>query len=125
LLAGVHDEALGVMRTLAPQTVFARRCDLRPDPRVVRHIRDLALVARRRPTGEGLDPAEIPDVIARSERPVPAGASEVVVTDVIGAALEQRDGHGNFERVADLRKIALKKLVLKRLGAGGNDDLAA
>ena len=53
------------------------------------------------------------------------GARDVMVTDVVGAAFEQRDGDRHFERLAHDRDVAVEQLVLQGLGAGRNDDLAA
>jgi len=51
-------------------------------------------------------------------------ASQVVVTDVIGAPLQQRRGHRNAERRPHGRQVAAIELVLKGLGPGRDDDLA-
>ena len=48
-----------------------------------------------------------------------------MVADVIGAALQQRHGHRHFQRIAHRRNVAAEQLVLQRLGAGGDDHLAA
>ncbi len=52
------------------------------------------------------------------------GHVEPVPTEVIGAALQQRDAHGSADRGTDRRQVAMKQLVLQRARAGGNDDLA-
>ena len=58
-------------------------------------------------------------------RPSCDGALEMVVADVVGAALEQRERHRDTQRIAHERQVALEQLVLQRLGAGGDDHLAA
>ena len=64
-------------------------------------------------------------VLAAGEAPVGERALQVVVTDVIRAALEQRGADRNLQRLAHGGQIAVVKLVLQVLGAGGYDDLAA
>ena len=49
----------------------------------------------------------------------------MMMADIVAAAFEQRDGHGNAQRIAHQRQIALVKLVLQRLGSGRNDHFAA
>ena len=74
---------------------------------------------------EGDDPGEVPRVLARGQAALGGGALEMMVADVVRAALEQRERHRELQRVADERQVALEELVLQRLGAGGDDDLAA
>ena len=64
-------------------------------------------------------------VVARRQPIFPRRTLEVVVADVVGAALQQRDGHRHAQRVAHQRQVAFEQLILQSLGAGGDDHLAA
>src|SRR5207237_10226760 len=116
LLARVHDEALAVVRALAAEAVLARRGDLRPDAGVVRHFRQLGLVAGRRAPREGFDPLEIAGIVTRGERSLLLGAPEMIMANVVRPAFEQRDGERYCQRMAGQRQMALRKVALKGLG---------
>ena len=47
LLTRFHHEAFCVMRALGAETVFARRCHVRPDARIFRHRSKIAFIAGR------------------------------------------------------------------------------
>ena len=64
-------------------------------------------------------------VFAGQEASVGYGTIEMVEADVIRAALQQRGGNRNTQRLDDGGNIAAKKLVLEIFGAGRNDHLAA
>ena len=64
-------------------------------------------------------------VLARGQSALGRGALEMVVADVVRAALEQRERRGHAERGAHERQVALEELVLQRLRARRHDDLAA
>ena len=76
--------------------------------------------------GEALDARELRRLLARLEaRLLRARAPQAVEADVVGAALEQRRARARGERLAHRRQVAVEQLVLQRLGAGRDDDLAA
>jgi hypothetical protein len=71
------------------------------------------------------DLRQVPCVVARRQPALGGRALEVVMTDVVRAAFEQRDRDRQLQRVAHERQVALEELVLQCLGAGGHDHLAA
>ena len=76
--------------------------------------------------GEALDRCgAAPARRAWSKRAFARGAPQAVEAHVVGAALEQRGACARGERLAHRRQVAVEELVLQRLGAGGDDDLAA
>ena len=50
---------------------------------------------------------------------------EVMMTDVIGAPLEQRCSDRHAQGITHRRQITVVELILQRLGASGYDDLGA
>ena len=124
-LACVHHEALVEVCALAAKAIFTGRRDVAPNRSGLGHVGEFALVSGGRGTSKGLDALQISYVRARRKHAARGGALEVVMADVVAAALEQRDGDRHFQRFAHEREIALKKLILQRLRAGGNDHLAA
>ena len=125
LLACFHDEAILVVRTVAAEAVLARRGHLRPYGRVFRHFRQAAAIPGLAGLGVGLDAREIDHVVAIQEAPVVLGALEVVMADIIGAALEQRHGDRRLQCVAHHGDVTIVELVLQRLGARRDNYLAA
>ena len=123
--ARLHHEALPVVRAVRAEAVLARRRDQRPDRGVLGDVGELGAVASVGGACKGDDLAEVPGVLARGHAVVARRALEVVVADVVRAALEHRDGHRHAERIAHHRHVALEQLVLQRLGAGRHDHLAA
>ncbi len=121
----LHHEALRVMRTFGAEAVLARRRHQRPDRRVLGHLRELGAIAAAGRQREALDRAQMHRVLARHEATVVARAGEMLVADVVGASLQQRDGDGRPQRRADQRDVLAKQLVLQRLRAGRHDHLAA
>jgi len=121
----LEDEALLVIRALLAQAVLAGRGHLRPDRRVLGHVRQAAAVASQAGAGVTRDPLQVIDVRAALEAPVAPGALEVMVADVIGTPLEQGDAHRHAERLAHHGQVTLEQLVLEGLGTGGDDHLAA
>ena len=113
------------MPAFGAETILARRSDVGPDRGILRHVGDLALVAARRCAHEGLDPLHIADVGARRERRLRRRPRQMMVADIVAAALEQGNGDRDAQRIAHQRQVALIELVLQRLGPGGNDHLAA
>src|SRR6478672_673097 len=75
--------------------------------------------------GERDDLRQIAHVGARRQPALARRALEMVMADVVGATLQQRDGDRRRQRVADQRQVALEQLVLQRLRSGRHDDLAA
>ena len=69
--------------------------------------------------------AKVPRVLARGQAALGGGALQMMVADIVRAALEQRERHRELQRIAHERQVALEQLVLQRLGAGGDDHLAA
>ena len=125
LAARLHHEAVLVMRTLLAETVFARRRDHRPHRRRFRHAREFGLVAGARDLREAHDVLQIRGFLARRQTAVIRGALQIVVAQVVRAALEHGDRYRHRERVAHGRNVALKELILQMLRAGGDDHLAA
>ena len=124
-LARLQHEAVGVERAFGAEAVVARRRDERPDRRVLRDVGQRAAIAGLGRAGERDDLRQVPRVVARRKAPVGRGSLEMMVADVVRAALEQRERDRNLQRVAHERQVALEELVLQRLGAGGHDHLAA
>src|SRR5450759_1457489 len=120
-----HDEALLVLLAVLAQAVLARRCRRLPGGRVLGHVGEFRPVARLADFGEARDPVQMRHVLATGEAPVGERALQVMVTDVIRAALEQSGADRNLQCIAHRGQIAIVELVLQVLGAGGNDDLAA
>jgi hypothetical protein len=121
----MEHEAFLVVRAFLAQTVVARRGDLQPDRRVLRHIGHAALVAGTADLGVLFYFSQMFDVFASSETAIGKGPFQMIVAHVIGAALEQGDGNGRLECIAHHRQILLEQLVLQIFGAGGDDHLAA
>ena len=71
------------------------------------------------------DLRQMPRILARGQPAFARRALEMMVADVVRAALEQRERDRHRQRVAHQRQVALEELVLQRLGAGRDDDLAA
>jgi hypothetical protein len=94
VLAGIHHEALAVVRAFASEAVVARRGYLRPDGRGVGDVGELGLVAGRRAARECLDAFQVAHVGTRCKCSVDAGLPEVMMANVVRAPLEQRDGDG-------------------------------
>ena len=124
-LARLHDETLLVVLAFLAQAVLARGSHVRPDAGVFRHCRKPRLVAGRARLGETLYQLEMRHVLAIAKAAVRRRAFQMMMADVVGAALEQRDGHRCGERLAHHGQVAIEELVLQGLGAGGDDDLAA
>ena len=121
----LQHEAVGVVRAVLAEAVVAGGGDERPDRRVLGDVGQLRAVAALGRTREGDDLRQVADVVARRQAVLARGALEVVVADVVGAALEQRDRDGDGKRVAHQRQVALEELVLQCLGPRGDDHLAA
>ena len=124
-LARLHHEAFAMERAVAAEAVVARRRDERPDRRVFRNVGELRAVAALGRARERDDLRQIPRVGARRQPALARRALEMVMADVVGATLEQRDGDRRRQRVADQRQVALEQLVLQRLRSRRHDDLAA
>ncbi len=124
-LSRLEYEAVAVERTVAAEAVVAGRRDQRPDRRVLRNIGELAAVAGLARAGERDDLRQMAGVLARRQPALGCGLFEMVMAHVVGAPLEERQRHRHAQRAADLRQVALEQLILQRLGARGNDDLAA
>ena len=120
-----EDEAILVIRAILAEAVVARRGNHRPHRRIFRHAGAFGLVAGARDFGEASDALRMHDVLARQEAAFVERAFEVVVAEVVGAPLEQRDLDRHAEHVAHGRKVAPEELVLQGLGAGRDDDLTA
>ncbi len=124
-LARLEDEAIGVERAICAEAVVARRRDERPDRRVFRDVGQRAAIAGFRRARERDDPGKVPRILARGQPAVGGGALQMMVADIVRAALEQRERDRELQRIANERQVALEQLVLQRLGAGGDDHLAA
>ena len=124
-LAGLQHEAIGVKRAVGAEAVVARRRDERPDRRILGNVGERAAVAGLRRARERDDARQMACVLARGEASLGGGSRQMMMADVVGAALEQRDRQRKTQRVADEREVALEELVLQRLRPRGNDHLAA
>src|SRR6185503_12361945 len=71
------------------------------------------------------DAAQPRGVLARFQPALGARLFQAVQAHVVGAALQQRRHRARRERLSHRGQIAVEELVLQRLGAGGDDDLAA
>jgi hypothetical protein len=120
----LHDEALAIVGTRLPEAVVARRGGVRPRRRILGHIGEIGAVAGARGDGELLDASQVPRFLARG-RSRCCRAAQPVETDVIGASFQKRHARPAGEGASHRRKIAVEKLVLQRLRAGGDDDFAA
>ena len=123
--ARLEYEAFLVVGAFLSQATVARGSHLHPDRRILRHVRQPALVARVADLGVLLDPAQMLDVFARLEHAVRFGARQMVVAQVVRASLEQRHRNRRLQRIAHHRQVFLEQLVLQVLGAGRDDHLAA
>ena len=65
------------------------------------------------------------NVLPSREAPLAARPRKVIVANVIAAPFQQRRFDGKLQRVAHTWQVAIKELILQRLGAGGDDDFAA
>jgi hypothetical protein len=124
-LARLQHEAVGVKRAMGTEAVVARRRDERPDRRVLGDVGERAAIAGRRRVRECDDAGQVARILARRKPSFRSGSRKVVVADVVGAALEQRNRQRKTQRVADERQVALEELILQRLRPRGNDHLAA
>ena len=124
LLARLHDEAVLVVRAVLPQAVVARRGDVLPHRRVLVDLDALGLVAALRGLGEDRDAAGVGGILAGQETAVGQCPLQVVGTDIVGAALEQRNPDRRFQDIAHQRQILVEQLVLQRLGTSRHDHLA-
>ncbi|MNQ62192.1 hypothetical protein D3C85_765300 [compost metagenome] len=126
LAARLDDEAVADARALLAQAVLAGGGHALPDVGVFGHLGQVAAVTRFGNAGEHLDLAQLLDLGAGLQRALVAlQAFQVVVADVVAAALEQRGGHRRGQRGAHARQIAREELVLQGARAGGNQHLAA
>ena len=116
-LARLQHEAVGMKRAAAAEAVVARRRDERPDRRVLRDVGELAAVAGLARARKRDDLRQVARVLARRQPALGRRALEMVVADVVGAPLEERERHRRAERGADERQVALEELVLQRLRA--------
>jgi len=103
-----HDEALFCVGAFLAEAVVARRGRRQPGGGILRHGGALGLVAGRGGLGEAGDGEDVAGLLARQKAPFLAGALEVVVADVVGAALQQRHRRRRLQRVAHHRQIALE-----------------
>ena len=107
---------------LDPETALDRARHHGPERIVVGNVGEFRSVARLRNLGEALDFPELFEGVPFGEVFLPLRALEVVVADVVGAALEERRVKGDPERFAQNRQVLAKELVLKGLPRGRNDD---
>jgi hypothetical protein len=124
-LARLQHEAVAVERAFGAEAVVARRSDERPDRGVLRNVGELPAITGGGRAREGNDLRQVPRIVAREEPPVGFRPREMVMAHVVRPALEQRERDRCLQRVAHQRQVALEELVLQRLRAGGDDDLAA
>ena len=110
---------------LDPETALDRARHHGPERIVVGNVGEFRSVARLRNLGEALDFPELFEGVPFGEVFLPLRALEVVVADVVGAALEERRVKGDPERFAQNRQVLAKELVLKGLSGRRNDDAFA
>ncbi len=122
---GLEDEAVAVERAAAAEAIFAGGRDERPEGCVLRDVGELAAVAGLARARKRDDLRQMTRVFPGRQAPFRRGTLEVMVADVVRASFEQRKRHRNPQRIADLRQVPLVELVLQRLGARRDDDLAA
>ena len=124
-LARLGNETFFQIRALLPQTVLARGNRRCPSGRIFAHRAALGLVA----AFAGLHEARNVAQVGQHRRAIKARFVHVprqpVRANIIGAPLEQRDGHRHAQRIAHGGQVAVENLVLQRFGAGGNDDAPA
>ena len=126
LLPRLQHEAVVVKRAVAAEAIVARRRDERPDRRVFRHVGELAAVAARARARERDDLRQVARIVARWQ----AGRRSPRARDGGGrrswrAPSSSASVAGIAQRIAHHRQVALEELVLQRLGARGDDHLAA
>ena len=120
-----HHEAVAVIRAALPEAVVARRRGLRPDRRVFGHVGEIGAVAGGAESGEALDPVQLRRLFPCSGPAFGNRATQAIEADVIRPPLQQRGASPRSQRLAHRGQIAVEELVLQRLGAGRDDDLAA
>src|SRR5205809_5137752 len=103
VLARLQHEAFLVERTVRAQTIVAGRCDERPDRRVLGHVPKLGAIAAFTCARERDYFLQVADVFARWQPVLARRALEMMMTDVVRASLEYRNGHRHVERVAQER----------------------
>jgi hypothetical protein len=103
------------------QTVVARRGHQGPDRRILRHGGQLGAVA-----AVGVVPplANLGEIANEGRRNI-FELIEPMQAQVVGAAFQERRADGPAYRFADQRQVPVIELVLKRLGSGADDGLAA
>ena len=120
LAPGVVDVAGAELGAVAAQAVLARGGDQRDHRRALVQRRHLGQVAGAGGGRPALDARQrlLRRALARPE--LVAGAFQPVQAQVAAAALEQRGAQRQAQRVAQVRQVAAKQLVLQRLGGGGD-----
>ena len=86
-LARLQHEAVGMKRAFRAEAVVARRRDERPDRGVLRNVGERAAIAGFRRARERDDLRQVPRVVARRQATLGRGALEMMVADVVRAAL--------------------------------------
>src|SRR5260221_9839914 len=95
-----------------------------PGGSVLRHVGKFTLVARASGAREAHDALQVPEDLAAGRARFPQVALQMIVAHVVGPAFQERRGHGYIESRAHRRKVAMVELILERLGARRQDDLA-
>ena len=75
--------------------------------------------------GEAGDADRVGGVLTAEKTAIGLRSRQMVMANVIGAPLEQRHAHRRSQRLPDRRDVLGEKLILKVLGAGRNNHLAA
>ena len=120
-----QDEALLVIGTRLPEAVFARRRGISPGRRILGDFGQFAPVATGGCTRKMLYQPQVARRLARGQARLLEIVCQMIVADVIGAPLEQRDGDRHAKSIAHGRQIAGEQLILQGLGSGRDNDLAA
>ena len=123
MLSHPRDEAVVVARTLGSETRFGGRRHLAPEREVLGQIFELGTIAGFRALRPVADDRQ-EDVVSR--RAGPAGELiELVQAQIVRAALHARSGEGNAQRFTQSGNVLEENLLLKVLGARGDEDALA
>ena len=125
LLARVHDEAAVEVTAVRAEAVLASRSNLRPYRRRLRHAATIRAIAGQARARETFDRVQVANVFAIQKAAIGDRSLQMMMTHVIGPALEQSHGYRQLQCVSHLRNVAVEELVLERLGARGDDHLSA
>ena len=96
-----------------------------PGGRILGNALGLGAIAAGAGFGKTGDLGEPRGIVAMGETAIGEVALQVMMADVVGTAFQQGHPDRRFQCAARGRQIAVKQLILQRLGARGNHHLAA